>query len=113
MRPSYSTRGRGEATADMVVHARLHCPQGDLDPVLDRVRIGLAMTDDAHAAHAQQWRAAVLGVVEVLERPGELLRVEVGTLGEHADERGRDALVELEEHVADEAVADDDVDRAA
>ena len=44
---------------------RLH---GDLDRVLDRARRRLAVRDDADAVDAEQRRAAVLGVVELLER---------------------------------------------
>ena len=82
-----------------------------------------AVADDADPAHAQQRRAAVLGVVEPLLEIGE------GGLGEHVADLARDgglqgflqhaldhvhqAFADLQSHVADEAVADDDVGLAA
>ena len=84
-----------------------------LDRVLDRARRRLAVRDHADAAHAEQRRAAVLGVVEVLERLHERFRLETGVRLQHRDHHRRDRLVELEHDVANEAVADDDVDRPA
>ena len=61
--------GVAEAAADVVVHARFDGAHGDLDRVLDRARRRLAVGDDADALHAEQRRAAVLGVVEPREAP--------------------------------------------
>ncbi len=63
--------------------------------------------------HAEQRRAAMLGVVELLERASQSCRFDAGGLLEEADDHRRDGLVELEHDVADEAVADDDVECAA
>src|SRR5438034_1228055 len=71
-----------------------------------------AVTNDHHALHAQERCAAVLGIVEELE---ELLRLRppqhVGErLLHHAHEHPARGLVELEDDVADEAIAHNDVD---
>ncbi len=104
---------RGEPAADVVGHARLEGAHGHLDGVLDRPRLALAVRDDAHALDAEEGRAAVLGVVELAERGGERLALGVEGAREHPHERGGERLVELEQHVPDEAVADDHVDRPA
>ena len=106
------TSASPRAAADVFVHLRLDRLDGDLDRVLDRARRRLAVRDDADAVDAEQRRAAVLGVVELLERVHHRFLIDA-RLGEQADDERRDRLVELEHDVADEPVADDDVDRAA
>ena len=58
----------------------------DLDRVLDRARRRLAVRDDAHAVHAEQRRAAVLGVVELLESLPSGRPLVDARLGEEADD---------------------------
>ena len=103
-----------QTLADLFVHARLDGAHCDLHRVLDGARRRVAVADDADAAHAEQRRAAVLGVIEMLRAPlraclcrSPARRARGSTI------IGIDGLVELEHDVADEAVADDDVDRAA
>src|SRR3954469_15485673 len=70
------------------------------------------MRDDAHSAHTEQRRTADLGVVERLECAPELVVAHADGLEHPADHR-RDGLVELEDDVADEAVADHDIEGPA
>ena len=70
------------------------------------------MRDDAHALDAEQWCAAVIGVVEAAEDLRDHVLLDAARR-EHAEDELRHRLVELEQHVADEAIADDDVERAA
>ena len=110
----------GPLHAAVSVAAARRCPMRSFMPLVDRLRRRLervldgarrrlAVRDDAHALHAEERRAAVLGVVEVLEPCLELRGIDAG-VAERLDHERRDALVELEQHVADEAVADDDVE---
>ena len=69
------------------------------------------MADDAHALDAEQRRAAVLGVVELLECRHDLALLHA-SLDQQPHHERRDRLVELEHDVADEAVTDDDVEVA-
>ena len=66
-----------EPAADVLAHARSRrsCA-ASLIAFLMRARRGLAVRDDADAAHAEQRCAAVLRVVEMLERRLELLGIE-------------------------------------
>ncbi len=92
---------------------------GDADAVHDRLLVRRAVADDADAAHAEQRRAAVLGVVEALLEVVEGLAREQradlrgdGGLERLAQQRADQfggALAGLEGDVADEAVADRDV----
>src|SRR5690348_11301532 len=93
---------------------------GHANSVLDGVGVGGAMADDGNALDAQQRSAAVLGVVEAL------LEVFEGAAGEQEPDLAGDGgtqrflqqvahgfdqtLGNLECDVADETVADDNVD---
>ena len=54
----------GELRPDVLAQADSDRLDGDPDGVLDRVRRRGAVADDRYAFHAEQRRAAVLGVVE-------------------------------------------------
>ena len=71
------------------------------------------MRDDADAAHTEERGAALLVHIELAQRAGDFSGIEPGDLGDHPDEHGPDALVELEQHVAGEAITDHDIDRPA
>src|SRR5688572_26713978 len=91
----------------------------DAHGVLDRLRVGAAVADDAAAVDAEERRAAVLGVVdallEVVHRPlehqrADLARRRPGELGaEHLADHLAEGLAGFEDDVADEPVADHDV----
>ena len=81
------------------------------------------MADDADTFDAQERGAAILGIIEaLLERIEGLAGEDIPHLGgdgagkrllEHSDDGVHHALADFQGHVADEAVADDDVDVAA
>ena len=92
---------------------------GDPDGVLDGIGVGTAVTNDAHAFDPQERRAAVFGIVEAF---AELVKAIAGQYGTDLPRNGtrqrilqlmpnhfHQALTHLERHVADEAIADDDV----
>jgi hypothetical protein len=93
--------------------------RGDPDGVLDHPRPRASVRDDAHTLHAEQRRAAIPLVVEPgagsvetgpegqqrQRRDRSLLEV----LAQRAEDEAGDALEELDDNVADEAIADDDV----
>src|SRR5438067_13460069 len=91
----------------------------DADRVLDRLRIRASVTDDASAADAEEWGAAVFGVVHALLQSVECaLREECADLALHAlfqffAQGARHELAKrfrrFEHDVADEAITDDDV----
>src|SRR5215471_13718029 len=95
---------------------------GDTDRVLDGVDVAAAVADDASAAHAEQRSAAILGVIQaLLERRESTLGKRIADLtgdgglqriAEEFLEHVHQALADLECDVADEAVANDDVDLA-
>src|SRR6266571_248070 len=108
-----------DLVVDPIVDPVAHEVQRDPYRVLDGARRRPAVTDDRRRTHAQKRHASVLGVVDFLakiaerrsrqdiahfreERLGDLLFHEV-------QDRLRGALHRLQRHVADEAVADDDV----
>src|SRR5579885_3916485 len=77
------------------------------------------MRDNRGTIHAQQGHAAVLRVVQALDQfaqagahdgPGQLARQIASDLRlNQIDQRLRQALAQLEDHIAHEAVADDDI----
>src|SRR5690349_1485474 len=67
------------------------------------------MRDDAHTTHTEQGCASMLGIVEILQCGRQAMRLDTGPL-ENTEHHRRDCLVELEHDVADETVADDNVD---
>ena len=66
------------------------------------------MTDDAHAFHAKQRRAAVLGIIQLSQRRANRLLLHP-LLDEHANHQRCDCLVELENDIADETVTHHDI----
>src|SRR6266542_4258592 len=71
------------------------------------------MTDDAHATHSEQRCAPVVGRIERRESGVEHRLIEGWNRREQGNDHRHHRLVELEYDVADEAVADDDVNRPA
>ena len=67
------------------------------------------MADDGDPVHSEERRAPVFGVVEYAQHFLEFhpRALPFGFAGEQLDREGRHGLVELEEDVADEAVADE------
>src|SRR5688572_22169205 len=111
--------GGSQEVEDVRVHLLLDEGRGRADRAADGARRRAAVADEDDAVDAEQRRAAVLGVVELLlqaleggphEERAEL-RLEVATdllaraLGNVADH----GLGQLEHHVAGEAVGDDHV----
>src|SRR5256885_14185891 len=98
-----------QTAADVLVHVGVHRAHRRADSVLNRARRRLAMRDDADAAHAQQRRPAMLGIIEVLESRRKPFGLDAGAL-ENTEHHRRYGLIELEHDVTDESIADDDVD---
>ena len=104
----------GAALGELVRHA---------DAVEDGAVVGGAVADDADAAHAEQGRAAIFAVVEaaaeLVEGAAGEQRAHLGghgagkRLAQHFAHKAAYALAGFERHVADKAVADDDVGQAA
>src|SRR5688572_14968127 len=70
------------------------------------------MRDDADAPDAEQWRAAVLRGVELFrENTPELYRIDPRPREQRQNHR-RHRLVEFQQDVAHEPIADHDIDRA-
>ena len=92
---------------------------GDANAVEDGAIVGGAVADDADAAHAEQRRATVFAVVEAAAELVEGLageqRAHLGgdgageRLAQHIAHKAAHALTGFEGHVADKAVADDDI----
>ena len=60
---------------DGVIHVVFAELVGHADGVLDRVGIGSAVTNDGNSLDAEQWRAAVLGIIQpALEIAKRILR---------------------------------------
>src|SRR6476469_2402178 len=95
----------------------------DADGVLDGIGVGTSMADNADAFDAEKRGAAVLGIVHALLKIGEgSAGKQVSHLAgdggferfmEHLLKEVHEALAYLERDVADEPIADDDVDGAA
>src|SRR6185503_10039739 len=102
-----------ELPADLLVHTGLDSAHGDFNGVLDRARRRIAVTDDADSAAAEQWCATVVSGVENIERHPYVFSVDARVVAQHADDHRSDRLVKLEYDVTDEAVANDDIERAA
>ena len=117
---SADRRARFQLLDDQLVELGAGVLGGHAQGVLDGPVAGAAVADDADAVDAQQRRAAVRAVVVAVDQrlQGLLrlvaLRVEGAEqlLGGHLHDELEDALADLEHHVADEAVGDDDVARA-
>ncbi len=87
------------------------------------VAIGTSVADDADAFDTEQRRSAVLGIVdplaEILEcAPRQNVAHLAGQIGfqrfsQHRLDRVHETFADLEGHIADESVADDDVGGAA
>src|SRR5207247_6320422 len=102
-----------------VVHPVAHEIQSDPYGVLDGAHGRPAVADDGGRPNAQKRHAAVLGIVDLLAKVSECRSREdiaqfgkkrLGDLLLHEMQDGlRGALHRLQRHVADEAVADDDV----
>src|ERR1017187_5055291 len=121
-----SISGFANQAAEFVFHALVDSAAGAFgghaDGVLDGVGVGPAVADDARAAHAQQRRAAVFGIIQALLEGGE------GVLGDDVSDFAGDGgfeslaqevldhvaqtLADFQRDVADEAVADHHVDVA-
>jgi hypothetical protein len=92
---------------------------GHANGVLDGVGVGAAVRDDANALDAQQRSAAVFGIIHALlefveggaRQQGADLARDGGfqRLAQHLVHHFHQAFADLQRHVADEAVADDDV----
>src|ERR1700693_4190432 len=61
----------GQSPLDRFIDAPLGKLRSDPQPILDRVRVGRAVRDNAHALQAQQRRATVFGVVDALLEIGK------------------------------------------
>src|ERR1017187_507613 len=121
-----SISGFADQAAEFVFNALVDLAAGEFrghaDGVLDGVGVGPAVADDARAAHAQQGRAAVLGIIQALLESGE------GGLGDDVSDFAANAgfeglaqelldhvaqtLADFQGDVADEAVADHHIDVA-
>src|SRR5690606_24461210 len=104
-------RQRAELAADVTQHASSDRLTGHADRVLDRARRGLAVTDDGDAVDPEQRRPAVLRVIQY---PRDPLQVHLGPLllqlpGDELVDETRDGLVELQQHIAGEAIRDQNV----
>src|SRR3989441_2828171 len=104
-----------ELRADVLIEMTRDHLGGDSHRVHDGSRGGGPVADDGHTLHAQQRRAAILGVVEELEQLLDLGTAQhVGEcLLQHSGEHAAGGLIELEDRIADETVAHHDVDLAA
>ena len=71
------------------------------------------MTDDADATHSKERRAAVVAGIEALERAPNVLGIDARLLAQKSEDHRGNRLVKLEHDVADESVADDDVEWTA
>ena len=91
--------------------------------ILDRERGARAVRDDADAVHAEERRAAVFLVVHFLSDGAKRVLREIGAGHPHLafdqlvlepfENRVADRFAGFQNDVADEAVADDDLDRDA
>src|SRR5690242_10233835 len=111
-----------ETGLDALVEAAVHGADGGADAVLHGTAVAGPVADDGDALDAQQRKAAVFPVVQLLEEalerglhePAAELRAQVGQeralqpLAHHL----RHALGALEDDVAYEAVAGDDIEAA-
>src|SRR5512141_161587 len=70
------------------------------------------MADDAHATNAEQWRSTVRTGIQRTQNLFEHSVVECRDLGKDVDDHRHHRFVKLEDNVAHESVAYDDVDRA-
>src|SRR5438093_7250346 len=108
--------------ANVLVDALLHERGERADRAAERARAARAVPDEAHAVHAQERRGAVFLPVDARaqpverpaheQRPEHRQRVALHLVAHGATEEARRALGGLQEHVAGEAVGDDDVARA-
>ncbi len=62
---------RGQFLFDLPIDLVLSKLRRDANRILDGIRIGRPMSDEAHAFHSQQRRAAVLSVVEAFFEVGK------------------------------------------
>src|SRR5690349_8936638 len=104
----------GQLGADVLIHVAFHHMRRDADGILDGPRGRGAVADDDHALHPEEWRTAIFGIVEESEQLlGFGSAQHVGKrLLHHPHEHAAGGLVELEDHVTDEAVANYHVDAA-
>src|ERR1017187_4136237 len=84
-----SISGFADQAAEFVFNALVDFAAGEFgghaDGVLDGVGVGAAVADDARAAHAEQRRAAVFGIIQALLESGE------GVLGDHVSDFAGDS----------------------
>ena len=104
-----------EFLLDAVGKVQLHAEFGGLDGAGDLGAFRGAVADDDVAVYAEEGAAGLPGAVrEVVEALGEAFELGVGELAaelvlEEGGGGATEGLGELEEDVADEAIADDDV----
>src|ERR1700678_163153 len=112
----------GQTLLDLLINAPLGEFGGDPHCVLDGVRVGGAVRDNAHSPQSQQRRATVFRVIDALLEVGKCAaRKHVANLPgncgfqgffEHGAHQIRHAFGDFERHIAYEAIGNDYVDVA-
>jgi hypothetical protein len=102
-------RGSFESLTYLIVHSGFDGAYSDLDCILDCARRRVSVTDDADATNSEEWCPAVITRVESLERAPHVLLIDSGMLTQESKNHWRNGLIEFEDDVSHEAVADDDI----